>query len=177
MVVADTDEFFICPHAPLTPRAQREYLRNFVQMSEWQGYHQLSFPQRIVANKTDERVVDCLSRIATENGSSLLSSSLFDCFSPADVSYSQGHVKSVALAENPCLLTHFHHSCATSARHVRSVDCLCASTTSEQCAFLHVGLRDTQYSKRSKFAGVHSSRALDTNELKILTQSNWVSTI
>jgi hypothetical protein len=135
--------------------------------------------------KSNVSMVECINQQVQATGTSGTTgggtdgmaegdTSLFDCLTTYPVSFHQGHHKSISM-NNPCLLTHFHRACPTHVKEVRTVDCMCTSTTiDEHCVFIHIGFRNKFYNSLHKFpsGSLISSDAKQSSELKAISRSS-----
>jgi hypothetical protein len=146
VIVVDFDEFLYCPAGGTEPAKQFDFQRKYFASLRRQGYDQVTFLQRTLANKTSDTPFKCVRKMRNEwKRNPAGQASIFDCFAPVRYFLEDFAPKSVHLTLN-CPVTTDHHACPLHD-YPRLYDCAGRSFASEECSFIHISLRDSDYEK------------------------------
>mmetsp|Transcript_4715 Transcript_4715/g.10607 ORF Transcript_4715/g.10607 Transcript_4715/m.10607 type:complete len:586 (+) Transcript_4715:69-1826(+) len=150
VIAIDFDEFLYCPAGTSAPLQQAAFQRQYLNQLQKDGFDQVGFPQRTVANKTHMTPSHCAEQAALSKRTNS-SVSILDCFAPARFNVDDFAPKSVHLSHT-CPLTTDHHAVPLSCCP-RMYDCLGNSTFDDEgtvCSMVHLTLRESDYEKQSR---------------------------
>ena len=118
-----------------------QYMRQHFQKLKSDGIDQISYFQRLLANRTSDGARNCTIKAV---GSKELATSIFDCYAPTSFVMTDFLFKSLH-TNHGCPMTGDHLACPLPDRDFRSHDCLCESIINEDCGIYHLSTRTADF--------------------------------